>query len=270
MASLARSLQCSLAIADLAKHIGGANQKDSLGKEALKELIQVLGTLGTEAAIPILSKFERQVSLFKAEKGRLREGVIAGIEPHEVQALLREAPIFSEGMWAKKDFLEAEKLSLERQQVTRFPVEEMAIARKRTATTIAQHPHQKRTRSSLPPNPVFKPSNQRAYVPPAQVAHQPKAGSQKAPRPYRQPGQAGQAKPQQAYNRPNAQQGGANKTAPQPKTPKRVNFKKPKKFTPNKAGKAIRINVKAGQQPFAPSTSASGSQPTASSAFNKR
>ena len=123
MAAFARSLQCSLAIADLAKHIGGANQKDSLGKDALKELIQVLGTLGTEAAIPILSKFERQVSLFKAEKGRLREGVIAGIEPHEVQALLREAPLFSEGMWSKKDFMEAEKLSLERQQVARFPIE---------------------------------------------------------------------------------------------------------------------------------------------------
>ena len=54
MASFATSLQCSLTIADLAKHIGGANQKDSLGKEALKELIQVLGTLGTVAAIPIL------------------------------------------------------------------------------------------------------------------------------------------------------------------------------------------------------------------------
>ena len=112
MASFARSLQCSLAIADLAKHIGGANQKDSLSKEALKELIQVLGTLGTKAAIPILSKFERQVSLFKAEKGRLRDLVTAGIKPHEVQALLRKAPIFSEGMWAKKDFLVAKELSL--------------------------------------------------------------------------------------------------------------------------------------------------------------
>ena len=84
--------------------------KDSLTKEQLKELIQILGTLGTEAALPILSKFERQVSMFKAEKGRLREGIIAGIEPHEVQALLRDAPLFSEGLWSKKDFMEAEKL----------------------------------------------------------------------------------------------------------------------------------------------------------------
>ena len=75
--------------------------KDSLTKEQLKELIQVLGTLGTAAALPILSKFERMVSLFKAEKGRLREGVVAGIEPHEVQALLRGAPLFSKGLWSK-------------------------------------------------------------------------------------------------------------------------------------------------------------------------
>ena len=48
----------------MAQHIGGANLKDTLTKEQLKELIQVLGTLGTEAVLPILSKFERQVSLF--------------------------------------------------------------------------------------------------------------------------------------------------------------------------------------------------------------
>ena len=72
MAAFGRSLQCSLAIADMAKHIGGANLKDSLTKEQLKELVQVLGTLGTEAALPILPKFERQVSLFKAEKTRIR------------------------------------------------------------------------------------------------------------------------------------------------------------------------------------------------------
>ena len=55
----------------MVKHIGGANLKDSLNKEQLKELIQVLGTLGTKAALPILSKFEREVCVFIAEKGRL-------------------------------------------------------------------------------------------------------------------------------------------------------------------------------------------------------
>ena len=108
MLAYGRSLQCSLAIADPAKHIGGANLKDALTKEQLKELVQVLGTLGTEAALPILPKFERQVALFKAKKSRLREAVIAGIEPHKVQALLRDAPLFSDGLWSKTSFMEAE------------------------------------------------------------------------------------------------------------------------------------------------------------------
>ena len=51
MAVFGRSLQCSLAIADLAKHIDGANLKDALTKDQLKELVQVLGTLSTEAAL---------------------------------------------------------------------------------------------------------------------------------------------------------------------------------------------------------------------------
>ena len=104
-------------------------------------------------------------------------------------------------MWAKKDFLGGEKLSLERQKVARFPMEEKAIARKRTASTIAQHPTRRRPGALFP---LTRSSNQSVYVSPAQAANQPEAGSQKATKPYRQPGQMGQAKPQQAYNRPNA------------------------------------------------------------------
>ena len=95
--------------------------------------------------------------MFRAEKGHLRECIIAGIEPHEVQALLRDAPLFSEGLWSKKDFMEAEKLSLERQQVSRFPVEERAISLKRTVTSAAgqQQYHRKRLSGvpSAPPTP---------------------------------------------------------------------------------------------------------------------
>ena len=255
MAAFGRSLQCSLAIADLAKHIGGANQKDALTKEQLKELIQVIGTLGTEAALPILPRFDRQVSLFKAEKKRLREGVIAGIEPHEVQAILREAPLFSEGLWSKASFMEAEKLALERQQVSRFPVEERAISLKRAATVAvpAGLPPKKKLRPSLPPNPAYKPTKS-VYI------AQPKAGTSSMAkrfqaRPFRNPlhptepdaqqpkarqPQAQPAKAQQAR----VEQGGKKRKANSLATASRVNFKKPK------------LNVV--PKPFAPSTSSSG------------
>ena len=252
MAAFARSLQCSLAIADMAKHVGGPNLKDSLTKEQLKELIQVLGTLGTEAALPILSKFERQVSMFKAEKGRLREGVIAGIEPHEVQALLRDAPLFSEGMWSKKDFLEAEKLSLERQQVSRFPVEERAISLKRAVTSAAGQPFQKKARPALPPNPVHKPVNKRVYVPQGQKVQQPKPGAHGQGKSFKAPIRPNQAKAHQANIRQSAQ---GNKASPLAAAAK-LNFKKPKFNTIPK--------------PFAPSASSSGGNPGTSSASHKR
>ena len=262
MAAFGRSLQCSLAIADLAKHIGGANQKDALTKEQLKELIQVIGTLGTEAALPILPKFDRQGALFKTEKKRLREGVIAGIEPHEVQAILREAPLFSEGLWSKTSFMEAEKLALERQQVSRFPVEERAISRKRAATVAvpAGLPPKKKFHPTLPPNPGFKPTKS-VYIP------QPLATSSMAKhfhnKPFRnppQPANAQQPKAQQPQAQPaktqqaRAEQGAKKRKANSLATASRVNFKKPK------------VNVI--PKPFAPSTSSSAGN--TSSAPNPR
>ena len=238
MAAFGRSLQCSLAIADLAKHIGGANLKDALTKEQLKELVQVLGTLGTEAALPILPKFDRQVSLFKAEKSRLREGVIAGIEPHEVQAILRDAPLFSDGLWSETSFMEAEKLALERQQVSRFPVEERAISLKRAAINPAGHPLKKRG----------------PYTPQGQAVRPPKSGPYSQVRPFRNPlhpaepsaqqAKAQQPKAQQARaQQPNVGQAGQKRKAASLATTAKVNFKKPK------------LNIV--PKPFAPSTSSS-------------
>ena len=270
MAALGRSLQCSLAIADLAKHIGGANLKDSLSKEQLKELIQVLGTLGTEAALPILPRFDRQVALFKAEKQRLREGVIAGIEPHEVQAVLREAPLFGEGLWTKSSFMEAEKLALERQQVSRFPAEERAISLKRAATTPAGLPPKKRQRPTLPPNPVYnnKTVVRKTYGShPNAVPSTSKDNRNFQTRPYKKTFIAPNAVPQQAKARqanataaksqqPNAEQGGRKRKGTSLATVARVNFKKP------------RLNVL--PKPFAPSTSSSGGNTNSAPNSRKR
>ena len=258
MAALGRSLQCSLAIADLAKHIGGANLKDSLSKEQLKELIQVLGTLGTEAALPILPRFDRQVALFKAEKQRLREAVIAGIEPHEVQAILREAPLMGEGLWSKTNFMEAEKLALERQQVSRFPAEERAISRKRAAITPAAILAKKRQRPTLPPNPVHnnKPAVRNTYGPhPNAVPSTSKDNRNVQANTFRRTFIAPNAATQQTKARqtnapaaksqqPNAEQGGRKRKGTSLATVARVNFKKPKLN-----------NI---PKPFAPSNSSSG------------
>ena len=91
-----------------------------------------------------------------------------------------------------------QKFSLERQQVSRFPVEERAISLKRAVTNAAGQPFQKRARPALHPNPVHKPPNQRVYIPQGQTVQQPKPGSQRQGKSFRVPVQSNQAKVQQA------------------------------------------------------------------------
>ena len=152
--------------------------------------------------------------------------------------------------------MEAEKLALERQQVSRFPVEERAISLKRAAAVPAGLPPKKRLRPSLPPNPAYNPAIRKNYVP------QPKAGTSISnasrtfhPRPFRNPlhppeSEAQQTKARQAKAQParaqqsKVEQGGQKRKAASLATAAKVNFKKPK------------LNIV--PKPFAPSTSSSG------------
>ena len=56
LAELARPIQCSLAVADLANHIGDPRRDDSLTKENVKDLAQIMGVLSTEAAVSQLTQ----------------------------------------------------------------------------------------------------------------------------------------------------------------------------------------------------------------------
>ena len=106
LAQVVRPLQCSLAVADLAEHLGGANLKDTLTKESLKELAQVMGVLSSETAQALLPLADHRAALFEAEKKRLREVSIKGISPLSIQMDLRQTPIFSGGLFPKKDLKE--------------------------------------------------------------------------------------------------------------------------------------------------------------------
>ena len=106
LAQVVRPLQCSLAVADLAEHLGGANLKDTLTKESLKELAQVMGVLSSESAQALLPLADHRAALFEAEKKRLREVAIKGICPLSIQMDLRQTPVFSGGLFPKKDLAE--------------------------------------------------------------------------------------------------------------------------------------------------------------------
>ena len=62
----------------LAKHIGDPKRDDSLTKENVKEVAQNMGVLSTEAAV---AQLERAMAAWKAEKTRLKESMLQGVEP---------------------------------------------------------------------------------------------------------------------------------------------------------------------------------------------
>ena len=148
--------------------------------------------------------------------------------------------------------MEGEKLSLERQQVSRIPADQMAISLKRAAISAAEQPFQKKARPALPPDPVRKPTNKRVFVPQVSTVQKPNPGSQGQGKYFRTPVQSNQAKVQQAKGRQSAQGNNTTSLA----TAATLNFKKPKLNTIPK--------------PFAPPASSSGSNPGTSSASHKR
>ena len=109
LAQLVRPLQCTLAVADIADNIGGANLKDSISKEALKELVQVIGSLSREAAIALLPLADHKAALFAKEKTDLRKVAYNKIRPPSIQMDLEKTPIFSPGLFPKKELKEIEQ-----------------------------------------------------------------------------------------------------------------------------------------------------------------
>ena len=121
MASFSRPVQYSLAIADLAKHLGGPELIESLDKPALKELIQVMGILGTETAMALLPKLDHSMTLWKTEKIRIRNEVLRGVKPPSLQVGLRDSPLFTESLFPEKVFREQDLKCMESDPTNYFP-----------------------------------------------------------------------------------------------------------------------------------------------------
>ena len=95
MAALTRPVQCSLAVADLAQHIGGPKTVDNLSKESIKDLVQIMGVLSTESAVAQMPKLDKAVALWKAEKKSLRDSITKGVKPDSLKTSLESSSLFS-------------------------------------------------------------------------------------------------------------------------------------------------------------------------------
>ena len=150
MAGLARPTQCSLAIAQLANHISGPRSGDSLDKPALMELVQVMGLLATESSQALLPRLDRASTLWKAEKAKLREEVLKGVQPPTLQITLQKAPMFSESLFPEKIFKECDSKYREMDNNTFFPALHRNGGFKRPLSSVAFDPTvRKRAKPSL-------------------------------------------------------------------------------------------------------------------------
>lgn len=169
LAQSSRGLQTSLAVSDLAKHLGGPSKIDTLTKTDLKGLSQVMGTLAQESALAQLPRFESLVEMYKAQKTKLREKVLAGISPPSVELTLRKAPIFSESLFPEKIFREVDVKARDSDLTNYFPkMQKHHQGAVKRPLPLQQRgteaPLRKKGRAVPVPNPV-SPTGPRAQIP---------------------------------------------------------------------------------------------------------
>ena len=167
MAQVARPLQCSLAAADIALHVGTMDSSTAPDQAGLRNLIQVMGVLCTESALALIPRFDRQTQLYTTEKKSLREKVLEGVKPPSTSIALMKSSVFSEGLFPEKVFkeidikarevdaqsffpkLEAAKPSTSK-PATRDNVPPSAFKRPREPSSPADNSQRKKTKPSLP------------------------------------------------------------------------------------------------------------------------
>ena len=160
-AEVARPLQCSLAIADLANHIGGPNQIDNLDKAALKELIQVMGALSRESAVCLTPKFDRSLGNWGKEKHRIREVVLDKIRPANLKIALEKSSLFCESLFPEDIFKLWDVKARDSESENFFP----AYQRQFKRPTLLR-PHDPTARKRMKPNPTDLPPKKKPWVKP--------------------------------------------------------------------------------------------------------
>ena len=152
LAELARPIQCSLAVADLANHIGDPRRDDSLTKENVKDLAQIMGVLSTEAAVSQLPKLDMAMTAWKAEKTRLRESMLKGIQPPSLKHELASTTLFCEGLFPEKRFKELDVEYADKHNICEFPALSKLSdnAKRRLDQQVLDPTVRKKSKSSVP------------------------------------------------------------------------------------------------------------------------
>ena len=152
LAEVARPIQCSLAVTDLANHIGDPRRDDSLTKENVKDLAQIMGVLSAEAAVSQLPKLDMAMSAWKAEKSRLRESMLQGVQPPSLKHELASATLFCEGLFPEKRFKELDAEYADKHNICDFPALSLLSGnvKRKPDQQVANPTARKKSRPSVP------------------------------------------------------------------------------------------------------------------------
>ena len=229
LAQLVRPLQCTLAVADIADNIGGANLKDSISKEALKELVQVIGSLSREAAVALLPLADHKAALFAKEKTDLRKVAYNRIRPPSIQMDLEKTPIFSPGLFPKKELKEIEQRAQATDASNDFPALKGSFKRPLPSPTNALFaPPRKRTcplSNAMPPR-TTPPTKQLATDRRTKFPFKKTSSHNGSGQNGRNPGYSGKA-PEQQYHKPGNHKAGNDKQIRHTPNPKPSTQAKP-------------------------------------------
>ena len=229
LAQLVRPLQCTLAVADIADNIGGANLKDSISKEALKELVQVIGSLSREAAVALLPLADHKAALFAKEKTDLRKVAYNRIRPPSIQMDLEKTPIFSPGLFPKKELKEIEQRAQSTDASNDFPALKGSFKRPLPSPTNALFaPPRKRTcplSNAMPPR-TTPPTKQLATDRRTKFPFKKTSSHNGSGQNGRNPGYSGKA-PKQQYHKPGNHKAGNDKQIRHTPNPKPSTQAKP-------------------------------------------
>ena len=121
LAPVSRAIQLTQAITDLSVHASHGGRSKPLDRNSLLRLFETAGCLAQEAVTAQRDNFERCLKRYKDVKIRAREEVLKGVAPPSLHLKLLNSEIFSEDLFPKAAYLEADESALAHSGENFFP-----------------------------------------------------------------------------------------------------------------------------------------------------
>lgn len=159
------------AIQNLAEHAAKGGKVESLDRDNLLRLFEVVGSLAKEANATLEPELSGKVHKFKEAKTELRKQVLNGISPPSLTIPLIDAEIFTEDLFPKDIYLKVDAEAIKSDEKNHFPAFQKKAPGKRQADWTPEAPLRKRTK----PMQVANPTTARS-TPPIPSTSKPDAG----------------------------------------------------------------------------------------------